>query len=97
MVSFDVESLFTNAPIEVQAALRKLESDLDLADRTTLSPVQIADLLNFVFRSTYFQYNASIYKQRDGAAIESPVSAVIANLCMETFARTSNGVRTLQA
>ena len=37
MVSFDVESLFTNVPIEgaVQAALRKLESDPTLADRTT--------------------------------------------------------------
>jgi len=56
MVSFDVESLFTNIPIEgaVQPALRKLESDADLADRTTLSPSEIADLLNFVLRSTYF-------------------------------------------
>lgn len=50
----------------VQAALRKLEGDADLADRTTLTPVQIADVLDFVFRSRYFQYNGSIYK-RDGA------------------------------
>ena len=36
-MSFDVESLFTNVPVEgaVQAALRKLESDADLAERTT--------------------------------------------------------------
>ena len=87
MVSFDVESLFTNVPIEgaVQAALRKLESDPTLTDRTTLKPAQIADLLDFVLRSTYFQYNGSIYEQREGAAIGSPVSAVIANLYMETF------------
>ena len=87
MVSFDVVSLFTNVPIEgtVQAALRKLESDPTLADRTTLTPAQIADLLDFVLRSTYFQYNGSIYEQREGAAMGSPVSAVIANLYMETF------------
>ena len=87
MVSCDVESLFTNVPIEgaVQAALRKLESDPDLADRTTLIPVQIADILDFVLRSTYFQYNGSIYQQRDGAAMGSLVSAVIANLYMEIF------------
>ena len=87
MVSFDVESLFTNVPIEgpVQAALRKLESDPTLADRTTLTPAQIANLLDFVLRSTYFQYNGSIYEQREGAAMGSPVSAVIANLYMETF------------
>ena len=87
MVSFDVESLFTNVPIDaaVQAALQKLENDPSLADRTTLTPAQIADLLTFVLRSTYFQYNGSIYDQKDGDAMESPVSAVIANLHMESF------------
>ncbi|KAL9965271.1 hypothetical protein ACROYT_G029046 [Oculina patagonica] len=87
MVSFDVESLFTNVPIDgaVQAALRKLEDDPSLADRTTLTPAQIADLLKFVLRSTYFQYHGSIYEQQEGAAMESPVSAVIANLYMESF------------
>ena len=63
----------------------KLESDPTLADRTTLTPAQIANLLDFVLRSTYFQYNGSIYEQREGAAMGSPVSAVIANLYMETF------------
>ena len=59
MVSFNVESLFTNVPIEgaVQATLQKMENDTSLADRTTLTPVQIADLLDFILRSTYFQYN----------------------------------------
>ncbi|KAL9962144.1 hypothetical protein ACROYT_G031222 [Oculina patagonica] len=83
MVSFDVESLFTNVPIDdaVQAALRKLENDPSFADRTTLTPALMADLLNFVLRSTYFQY----YEQREGAAMESPVSAVVSNLCMKSF------------
>ena len=53
-VSFDVESLFTDVRIDaaVQAALQKLENDLSLADRTTLTPAQITDLLTFVLRST---------------------------------------------
>ena len=87
MVSFDVESLFTNVPIEgaVQAARRKLESDPGLADCTTLISIEIADLLDFVLRSTYFQYNWSIYEQKEGATMGSPVSAVIANLYMEAF------------
>jgi len=86
-VSFDVESLFTNVPIEdaVKAALQKLENDPSLADHTTLTPAQIADLLNFVLRSTHFQYNRSIYEQREDKAMGSPVSAVIANLYMESF------------
>ena len=78
MVSFDVESLFTNVPIDaaVQAALQKLENGPCFADRTTLTPAQIADLLTFVLRSTYFQYNGLIYEQKDNATMESPVSAV---------------------
>ena len=84
---FDVESLFTNVPIDaaVQAAMQKLENDPSLADRSKLTPAQITDLLTFVLRSTYFQYNGSIYEQKDGAAMGSPVSAVIANLYMESF------------
>ena len=87
MVSFDFESLFTNVPIEgaVQAVLRKLESDPTLADCTKLTPAKIADLLDFVLRSTYFQYNGSIYEQREDAAMGNPVSTVIANLYMEIF------------
>ena len=67
LVSFDVESLFINVPIEaaVQAALQKLENDPSLADRTA----QIAELLTFILRSTYFQCKGSIYEQKDGAAM----------------------------
>ena len=50
-----------------------------------LTPAQIADHLDFVLRSTYFQYDGSIYEQREGAAMGSPVSAVIANRYMEIF------------
>jgi len=87
MVSFDVELLFTNVPINaaVEAALQKLENDPSLADCSTPAPPPIVDLLNFVLRSTYFQYNGSIYEQQEGAAMGSQVSAVIANLYMESF------------
>ena len=81
MVSFDVESLFRSLfPIEgaLRATLWKLESDLSFPNHTTLTAAQIDDLLNFVLRSTYFQYDVAIYEQQDGAAMGSPVSAVIA-------------------
>ena len=70
MVSFDIESLFTKIPIDtaVQAAPQKLENNPSLAERTMLTPAQIADLLTFILRSTCFQYNRSIYEQKDGAA-----------------------------
>jgi len=86
MMSFDVELLFTNVPIgtTVEVALQKLENDPSLADRSTLAPTQIANLRNFILRSIYFQYNGWIYEQKEGAARGSPVSAVIANLYLES-------------
>ena len=86
IIFFDVESLFTNVPIEetVQAVLHRLNNDLSLPDCTALTPTQIVDLLNFVLRSTYFKYNGALYKQQ-GAPMASPISTVIANLHMEAF------------
>ena len=55
-----------------------------LADRTKLRPAHITDLLDFILRCTYFQHYGSIY-ERDGAAMGSPVSVVIANLYMGIF------------
>ena len=43
-----------------------------------LTPAKITNLLDF-------QYDGSIYEQREGAAMGSPVSAVTANLYMEIF------------
>ena len=90
MVSFEEEDfLFTSVTIEgaIQAELyiRKLESNPGLSDRTTLTPVQIADLLDFVLRSKSFQYNGSIYEQQDSQAMGTGVSAVMLIFYMEVF------------
>ena len=65
MVSFNTELLLTNVPLNaaVQAALQKFENP-SLVDHTTLMPAQIADLLTLILRSTYYQYNGLIYKQK---------------------------------
>lgn len=87
MVSFDIELQFTNVLIEgaAQDTSGKLENDADLATRTNLTLTQNADLLNFVLRLTYFQYNRWIHEQQDRAAMGSPLSAVIANIYIEEF------------
>ena len=87
MVSFDVESLFTNVPIEsaCRVALQRMQTDVGFSARTSLSPGQVAELLEFVLKSTYFMYNGEYYEQQEGAAMGSPVSAVVANLYMENF------------
>ena len=39
--------------------------------------------LNFTLSNNYFVFNDKIYKQVHGCAMGSPVSPVVANLCME--------------
>ena len=87
MVSFDVSSLFTNVPIgeAIDIIRDRLEEDDNLEDRTPLSPHRVAELLQLCLRSTYFSFNGEFYEQREGAAMGSPVSAVVANLYMEFF------------
>ena len=85
MMSFDVSSLFTNVPIgeAVDIIRARLEEDESLGERTPLLLGRVAELLQLCLRSTYFSFNGEFYEQREGAAMGSPVSAVVANLYME--------------
>ena len=85
MVSFDVQSLFTNVPVDqaLDVIHDKLSKDETLGDRTPLTPQQITNLLHTCLRATYFLYHGSYYEQTDGTAMGSPVSPVVANIFME--------------
>ena len=85
LVSFDVSSLFTNVPIDeaLQVIRDRLRGDETLVNRTTLSPDRVAELLESCLRSNYFCYGGEFHEQQEGAAMGSPVSAVVANLYME--------------
>ena len=68
MVTFDVKSLFTQIPLEDALVIIKerLESDDSLEDRTTFSVQKICHLTEMCLKSTYFQYENLICKQKDG-------------------------------
>ena len=91
MVSFDMVSLFTAIPVHKACNYirRKLEDDSSLHSRTKLDIDDIIWLLNFVLSNNYFVYNHSTYKQIHGCAMGSPVSPVVANLCMEEIEKNS--------
>lgn len=80
LVSFDVSSLFTNVPTgeAVEVIHARLREDDELSDRTILSLDRIADLLQLCLRSTYFSYGGEFYEQKEGAAMGSPISVVVA-------------------
>ena len=59
---------------------RKLAAE-GLVVRTPLLPAgRIAELLQLCLKSTYFSYNGEFYEQRQGAAMGSTVSVVVATI-----------------
>ena len=86
-MSFDIKSLFTNVPIEeaLEAIWEKLTNDESIEERTALSVDQVSHLLDLCLRTTYFVYKGEYYQEKDGAAMGSPVSPVVANIYMEMF------------
>ena len=62
---------------------KRLEADKTLKKRTKLAIDDIMQLLTFVTKTTYFQFNGVLYKQVEGFAMGDPLSAVMSNLFME--------------
>ena len=87
LVSFDMSSLLTNVSVckAVEVIQDMLESDPKLSECTTLDADTVADLLSLCLKSACFRYNSCYYEQKMGAAMGSPVSAVVANSYMEHF------------
>ena len=85
IMSYDVAALFTYIPVKpaIEVVKKKLEQDIELHQRTTMSTQNILDLLEFCLCNTYFLFQSHYYEQTQGAAMGSPVSPVLANLYME--------------
>ena len=84
-LSHDVVSLFTNTPIDdtLHIIRKRIEEDSTLKLRTQLQMGDVMELLQFVVTTTYCSFRGTIYQQKFGTAMGSPVSPVIANLFME--------------
>ena len=79
MVSFDVESLFTNIPLEecIDLAVNYIsEGNPDLK----LSKSDLRSLFTVTTAQTHFLFKGSFYDQIDGVAMGSPLAPVLANL-----------------
>ncbi|XP_069354553.1 uncharacterized protein [Maniola hyperantus] len=77
MVSFDVESLFTNIPVDEASQL--------IADflKKSGAPTGYSDLSEFCLKNGYFSWRGDYYLQVDGVAMGSPIAPVAANIFME--------------
>uniref|UniRef100_A0A5S6QFI1 Reverse transcriptase domain-containing protein n=1 Tax=Trichuris muris TaxID=70415 RepID=A0A5S6QFI1_TRIMR len=88
MVSYDVKDLFTSIPLDYtyMVIFNLLSEDLSLPDRTKLNPHHITQFVKFCLEEgNFFKWNNSIFVQRRGAPMGSPLSPVVAEIFMEHF------------
>ncbi|XP_013142201.1 PREDICTED: uncharacterized protein LOC106106199 [Papilio polytes] len=86
LVSFDVESLFTNVPVaETIGIIKQLLSANNL-------PSVYLPLIEFCLTSGYFLWRGDYYLQMEGVAMGSPIAPVVANIFMEHL--EDNALRT---
>ena len=82
MMSLDVTSLFTNVPLDF--VLNNLKEASDSGIFTPPIPIDLfCDLIRLCVDATIFTFDDKIYKQKFGVAMGSPLSPILANLCLE--------------
>ena len=87
IISYDVKALFTFVPIQpvINIIQNKLANNKDQHQRTSMAIHHIINLLEFCLKSIYFVFQGNFYEQKEGAAMGSPLSPIIANIFMEDF------------
>ena len=82
LASLDVISLFTNIPTDkaIESITNKWEK---ISQHTHLPLESFIQAIQFIFDSTYFTFNKTIYKQIFGTPMGSPLSPIIADIVMQ--------------
>jgi hypothetical protein len=85
VVSFDVESLFTNIPTEetINIILNRAFKDSDEFHGMKRNTLQ--KLLTICTQESHFKFNGKYYDQIDGVAMGSPLGPFFANIFMDEF------------
>ena len=83
MASLDVKSLFTNVALDftIELILNNVFSQ-GTKDFSGLNKNQLKKLLSWTCKGTIFQFNGNIYEQIDGISMGSPITPLMADVCM---------------
>ena len=81
LVSFDVESVFTNVPVKETT---EMAIDLIFQNNPNIkfSKAQLRKLFSFATSRTHFLFNDQYFDQTDGLSMGSPLGPTLANLFM---------------
>ena len=83
MASFDINSLFTNVPLEetIDIIINKAFNNATLFHDFSLTDFR--KLLDYSVKDTHFLFNSRYYKQKDGVSMGSPLGPFFANIFLE--------------
>ena len=81
MVSFDVESLFTNIPL-IESINLEVDYIIKSNPDTKLARENLTKLFSFGIAHAHFSFLSKFYDQIDGVAMGSLLASVLANLFM---------------
>ena len=81
MASYDVDSLFTNIPLDetINICINELFKDKSKKKVNGLSKAQIKELLKLATKQSFFMFNNNFYIQKDGVAMDYPLGPTLAN------------------
>ena len=85
LVSFDVKSLFTSVPIADALAAAALAVDKIGQENLPLPRDDFLELVELCVRFGVFEFEGEHWVQLEGLAMGSPLSAILAQLVMETL------------
>ena len=82
LVSFDVNSLFTNVPLDktIDIILKRIYNKREIT--ANIGRKEMKDLISLCTKNVPFTFGNKIYQQRDGVAIGSPLELVLAETIM---------------
>ena len=82
MCSLDVDSLFPNIPLDetINVCTNIVYSERDVIQG--INKEEFRSLLSLTTKESYFIFNESLYKQKDGVAVGSELGPTLANACL---------------
>jgi hypothetical protein len=86
LVTFDIKNLYVNTP--VTETLNIIKTKL-LQNNDTQIAHQVLILLKEVLSQNYFTFTHRIYQPKQGIAMGSPISGIIAETFLQHFEETS--------
>ena len=80
MASFDIDSLFTNLPLDETIDLCISKLFKGKTKYIGLTKTEFKTLLNFAAKKSFFLFNGKYYNQLDGVGMGSPLGPTLANV-----------------